>query len=102
MKILSATDAVKNHQQNKFNKWNSTKIIPELASERLRNDVFEPFISPGFKFKQKDNVFTIGSCFARGLESALSSEKINIFKPHERVRSISFGRTGDYKKRIYE
>jgi hypothetical protein len=78
MQILSAREAIRNHQQNDYNKWNSTKSDPKLASERLLKDIYEPFIVPEFKFNRTDNVFTIGSCFARGLENALSSEKISI------------------------
>lgn len=78
MQILSAQEAVNNHQNNNYNKWNGTNADSKLASLRIQDDLFEPHINSEFKFSRKDNVFTVGSCFARGLESALSTEKINI------------------------
>ena len=45
MQILSAREAIRNHQQNDYNKWNSTKSDPKLASERLLKDIYEPFFN---------------------------------------------------------
>ncbi|MEA3445689.1 MAG: GSCFA domain-containing protein [Bacteroidota bacterium] len=79
MQQISSKEAIKNYQQNNYNKWCSTgKPDPSLASNRLLNDIYEPVIIPEFKFLRSDKVFTIGSCFARGLENALSADKIEV------------------------
>lgn len=41
------------------------------AYERLAGDLFTPGITPGFRIKQTDPIFAIGSCFARALEDCL-------------------------------
>ena len=79
MKKYTAFDALKNHRNNKYNKWTGTgKDKALLASERLENILFEPHIVPEFEFSKNDKVFTVGSCFARGLENALLADRVKI------------------------
>src|SRR5204862_814569 len=49
-----------------------------LAFERLRQQLFTPIITPGFKLKREDKLFAIGSCFARGVEAALAGKKMEV------------------------
>jgi GSCFA family len=50
----------------------------KLASQRLRQPLFTPAIKPGFQLEREDKLFAIGSCFARGIESALIEQKMDV------------------------
>jgi hypothetical protein len=49
-----------------------------LACQRLRQPLFVPGITPGFKLQREDKIFAIGSCFARGIELALMGRKMEV------------------------
>lgn len=42
-----------------------------FASQRLGKQVFRPVIRPVFEISKDDKLFAMGSCFARGIETAL-------------------------------
>lgn len=56
----------------------SSELNGTLASQRLREPLFSPAISPGFKMQREDKIFAIGSCFARGVELALIGQKMDV------------------------
>jgi len=92
---LSSNEAVKNYKQNNYCKWCSTgESNKYLASIRLLNDIFEPFIIPEFKFARTDKIFAIGSCFARGLENALSADKIKVLSITDEFDKYPLSREG--------
>jgi len=66
-----------------YNRWDKKDQLPAelngiLASQRLREPLFTPAISPGFKLELQDRVFAIGSCFARGIECALAGQGMEV------------------------
>ena len=47
---------------------------PGTAWQRISSaEVFEPLLRPAFTIRPEDKIFAIGSCFARGVEGALSA-----------------------------
>ena len=96
--IANAEMARANFHENPCSRWYSKSASPEesrtLAFQRLRQPLFTPVISPGFKLKPEDKLFAIGSCFARGIESALFARKMSVlslapeFASH-RTRSVN-------------
>ena len=68
---------------NIYSRWHEKGALPDqtdgkLACQRLRQPLFTPAISPGFKLSREDRLFAIGSCFARGIESALIEQKMEV------------------------
>lgn len=49
-----------------------------FASQRLRSPFFVPVIKPTFQVSRRDRFFAIGSCFARGIESALKGRGFQV------------------------
>jgi len=49
-----------------------------LAAKRLGLPVFRPWVQPRFRVRKVDHVFAIGSCFARGIEMALTSRGFTV------------------------
>jgi len=81
--VATAAEAVKNWQQNRANRWYKDGADPndltgDYAFQRLRKTWFTPKLDPKFKFRSEDKFYAIGSCFARGLESALAKHKIAV------------------------
>jgi hypothetical protein len=48
------------------------------ACQRLRNNRFMPVLNPVFQVGKTDSFFAIGSCFARGIESALKGHGFKV------------------------
>ncbi|QPK90935.1 GSCFA domain-containing protein (plasmid) [Bacillus velezensis] len=63
---ISAADAYANAKANKLRSYPS----PDRGGDRLY-PLASPSAKPSFTMKPTDSVFTIGSCFARNVESAL-------------------------------
>src|SRR5438874_10203637 len=66
-----------------YSRWYQKGALPSelngtLASQRLREPLFSPAISPGFRMEREDKIFAIGSCFARGVELALIGQKMDV------------------------
>ena len=73
--------AIRNFVHSNYSKWFSPKKKnnDNMAYKRLyHNDLFDISIKPEFQFSPDDNVFTVGSCFARGLEKSLVVDGINV------------------------
>ncbi|MCF8069626.1 MAG: GSCFA domain-containing protein [Desulfobacterales bacterium] len=73
VKILDCSDAIKNLKENPYNKWPSF----DEPDNRLWPYAL-PSIQKGFSFEPGDNVFTMGSCFARNIESRLIENGIHV------------------------
>ena len=70
---ISAADAYKNAKENKLRSYPS----PKRDGDRLY-PLAAPSAKPSFSMKSTDTVFTIGSCFARNVESALMDVGITV------------------------
>ena len=80
--IASAEQAFHNWRESR-SRWHQKGALPNqadgtLAFQRLRQQLFTPAITPGLKVKREDKFFAIGSCFARGVEAALASKKMEV------------------------
>ena len=64
---ISAADAYANAKSNKLRSYPS----PDRGGDRLY-PLASPSAKPSFTMKPTDSVFTIGSCFARNVETALT------------------------------
>jgi hypothetical protein len=72
-----------NFHQRPGSLWYHKDAAPDqadgmMAFQRLRQPLFRPVISPGFKLQQEDRIFAIGSCFARSIEKVLIERKMNV------------------------
>ena len=77
------TAKVDRNFSNPYSRWHKKGALPyqtdgKLASRRLRQPLFTPAIRPGFQLQREDKLFAIGSCFARGIESALIGQKMDV------------------------
>jgi hypothetical protein len=80
--LITTTEARRNFA-SPYSRWHQREglpahLNPALACQRLREPLFTPAISPGFKLQQEDKVFAIGSCFARGIEWALVEQGMEV------------------------
>ena len=83
MRSPITTEEAKRNFASPYSRWHRKDALPSelkgtLACERLREPLFVPAISPGFKMQHEDKVFAIGSCFARGVELALIDQKMDV------------------------
>jgi len=83
MRTPITTAQAKRNFVSPYSRWHRKEALPSelngtLACQRLREPLFEPAISPGFKMEREDKVFAIGSCFARGVELALIDQKMDV------------------------
>ena len=72
-----------NWVENRANRWYKAELNPDekagqYAFQRLRQTWFTPQIRPKFKFAREDRFYAIGSCFARGIENALSARGVTV------------------------
>jgi GSCFA family len=68
---------------NEYTRWHKQGIDPKdpngpFACQRLRRPVFVPALTPLFRIDKKDRLFAMGSCFARGIESALKARGFRV------------------------
>jgi GSCFA family len=75
--VARSAEVDSNWLENRANRWYKTGSSPndsagEYAFQRLRQKWFTPRIRPKFKFVRGDKFYAIGSCFARGIENALT------------------------------
>jgi len=100
--VATAAEAAKNWHENRANRWYKDGADPNdlagnYAFQRLRQTWFTPKIEPKFKFRPEDKFYAIGSCFARGLESALAKHKIAVESAapeFSRLKSVAKGSSG--------
>ena len=84
MSIRITTEEVHgNRAQNHYGRWHEKGALPyqpngRLAFQRLRQPLFVPAIRPAFILQREDKLFAIGSCFARGIESALVEQEMAV------------------------
>jgi hypothetical protein len=81
--IVPGREARSNVQQNRFGRWHRRDAPAddpegEFAFQRLRQPFFTPRICPTFEIQPSDQLFAIGSCFARGIERALLARKMSV------------------------
>jgi len=79
---ITTTEARRNFV-SAYSRWHHkgalhAELNGTLACQRLSEPFFTPGISPGFKLQPEDRVFAIGSCFARGIESALVGQGMEV------------------------
>lgn len=81
---LSANEAIKNLGGNIYSRWykagvDINDIDGNYAAQRMKKPCFTPGINTkGISVSINDKVFTIGSCFARGIEKALMARNFNV------------------------
>ncbi|TWI93960.1 GSCFA family protein [Gemmobacter caeni] len=71
MKVISGEDAYRSLRSNKTFRWANHKPDTPPAPSRTRKLALLPRLDPRFTFGAEDRLFTIGSCFARHVESEL-------------------------------
>lgn len=64
--------ALKNSLANKASKW------PSRGSRNRIEPFCEPTLTPKHTIKREDQIFTIGSCFARNIEIALKKQDFSV------------------------
>jgi hypothetical protein len=79
--VASTAEALKNYRENPAATWYKDNTDPndptgKYAFQRLRQACFIPHTNPKFKFSREDKFYAIGSCFARGIENALSAQHL--------------------------
>src|SRR6266516_951588 len=80
---IASAKQVRHNFKASCSRWHRKGALPDqgdgtLAFQRLRQQLFTPIITPGFKLKREDKLFAIGSCFARGIEAALVGKKMEV------------------------
>ena len=76
---MEFNDAIKQRMANKYNNWSPRGSDPDLtATKRFSDPFFYVHNSPRFKLEREAQVYTIGSCFARNVESALVKKGVNV------------------------
>ena len=89
---FSYREAMKNRRADPSCLWPDPRR--ESGKERLQG-LMPVRITPGFQFDQKDRVMTLGSCFAREIETALAARGFDLpalsvtFSEHERPLGTS-------------
>jgi GSCFA family protein len=81
--VATAAEAIENYRVNTAAIWYNDRADPDdsagkYAFQRLRHTWFTPRVDPKFKLSRHDKFYAIGSCFARGLESALAVRKMAV------------------------
>ena len=81
--IATAAKAMENYRQNTAGVWYNDGADPDdspgkYAFQRLRRTWFTPKVDPKFTLRRDDKFYAIGSCFARGIESSLTRQKITV------------------------
>jgi hypothetical protein len=81
--VATTPEAMENYLTNEARCWYNSSADPDdpagkYAFQRLRHTWFTPRVNPKFKLRRDDRFYAIGSCFARGLESALVKHKITV------------------------
>lgn len=69
---LSAQSALRNASDRRASNWPNRKTSNRLEPE------CRPVLNPGFRITHSDEIFTIGSCFARVIEEALAQTGLSV------------------------
>jgi hypothetical protein len=81
--VARSAEVNNNWLENRANRWykaglSSEDNAGEYAFQRLHQTWFTPRIRPKFKFARDDKFYAIGSCFARGIEHALTGSGLTV------------------------
>ncbi len=82
---LTAKKAIKNFGSNIYSRWHKAGVDVNdgegnYAVQRMKKSIFTPRINiKDIKVSVEDNVFTIGSCFARGIEKSLLARNESVY-----------------------
>jgi hypothetical protein len=81
--VAGSAEVDSNWLENRANRWykaglNAEDNAGQYAFQRLRQKWFTPRIRPKFKFGRNDKFYAIGSCFARGIEQALTGRGVTV------------------------
>src|SRR5262245_6633236 len=81
--VARSAEVDNNWLANRANRWykaglSSEDDAGEYAFQRLQQAWFTPRIRPKFKFSRDDKFYAIGSCFARGIEQALTGRGVTV------------------------
>ena len=81
--VAKSAEVANNWLENSANRWfkagsSSDASAEDYAFNRLRQKWFTPRITPKFKFAREDKFYAIGSCFARGIEHALTGRGVAV------------------------
>ncbi|HHL42614.1 MAG TPA: hypothetical protein ENJ42_03255 [Hellea balneolensis] len=88
MKFRPFTSIPKLQKGNSCIKWGDygqENTNPDLACNRLRENVLKIGGKPKFQLSKKDSFFTIGSCFARGLEKTLCGKGLDVLSVSDKL-----------------
>jgi len=80
---VSLVEAFKVMKRNAFSRWVGKKNVEAgqcdtMAVNRLQQTFFSPGIIPSFHISPEDRLFAMGSCFARGIEKAMSARGFDV------------------------
>jgi len=70
--IESGLDAYNNFRERKARDYR----YPNKNDTRYRYEMLWPNLKPRFKIKKGSNVFTVGSCFARNIETVFNNKSV--------------------------
>jgi hypothetical protein len=81
--VATSAEVDTNWLENGANRWykrgsDPDDITGDYAFQRLRQKWFTPEIKPKFRFRREDKFYAIGSCFARGIEHALTQRRVAV------------------------
>jgi hypothetical protein len=81
--VATSAEVDQNWRENPANCWYKAGSDPDdvagtHAFQRLRQKWFMPRIEPKFRFVRDDKFYAIGSCFARGIEQALTQRGVAV------------------------
>jgi tetratricopeptide (TPR) repeat protein len=71
LRVIPGKEAYASLRHNRTYRWARHKADQPPAPSRTRRTLFLPSVSPKFRLKLDDKIFTIGSCFARHIEAHL-------------------------------
>src|ERR1700744_6618480 len=74
LRTISGEDAIANIRANPYGDWPAR----EPADTNRIDPYCTPEFSPSFALEPGEKVFTIGSCFARNIESALAKHGFDV------------------------
>ena len=97
--VANAAEAMKNYTRNTARTWYKDGIDPndqtgKYAFQRLRQTWFTPQLDPKFKLRRDDKFYAIGSCFARGIENALTGHNIAVESAAPEFAKLQPAKTG--------
>lgn len=88
---MDALTSLRAASRNEHGRWSfsdpAKDLDPTLAANRIHSGYFVPRITPKFKLPPTANVFTLGSCFAREIETALIKRGMTVSSRPKEIES---------------